>query len=148
MTNLFKTTLLQAAWAPALVFVFYTVAAKVFNAYNLYPWLDIPTHFCGGLAITYFFFTAIANSQAMIGSIPKVVQLTLSVGLTAISAIVWEFLEYLVAYLFLGSKFNMGVTDTLSDLLFGLVGAVFMVAFVSRHPLYKKMKRIFGGNAD
>jgi len=92
---------------------FFAVAAKVFNAYNLYPWLDIATHFCGGLAITYFFAIAIANSQALIGSIPKVVQQTLSVGLTAISAIVWEFLEYLEHY-FLGAKFNLGVTDTLS----------------------------------
>jgi hypothetical protein len=147
MKILFKKTLQQAAWAPVLVLVCYAVAAKVFNAYNLYPWLDIPTHFCGGLAITYFFLTAIANSQAMIGSIPKVVQLTLSVGLTAISAIVWEFLEHLARLFFLGSEFNLGVTDILSDLLFGMVGAVFMVAIESRHPLYKKMKRIFGGNA-
>jgi len=73
----------------------------------------------------------------MIGSIPKAVQLTLSVGLTAISAIVWEFLEYL-SDLFLGSKLNLGVTDTLSDLFFGLLGAVFMVAFVSRSKRFKE----------
>jgi hypothetical protein len=128
MKHFLKTTFRQAAWAPAVVLIFYAIAAKGFNAYILYPWLDIPSHFCGGLAITHLFCTTIRNSQPLIGIIPKVIQLTLAVGLTAISAIVWEFIEYLSDF-FLGSKLNLGVNDTLSDLFFGLLGAVFIVAF-------------------
>ena len=48
MTALLSRTLKQAAWAPVAVFIFYAVAAKGFNAYLLHPWLDMPTHFCGG----------------------------------------------------------------------------------------------------
>jgi hypothetical protein len=45
MRNWLKDTLQQAAWALLTVFVLFVLAAKGFNAYNLYPWLDMPTHF-------------------------------------------------------------------------------------------------------
>ncbi len=123
LANSFK----QAAWAPLTVVVLYAVAAKGFNAYLLYPWLDIPTHFCGGVAITYFFLTCTAHFQALAGRIPKLIQLPLSLGLTAIMAAAWEFLEYL-SDVALGTKMNLGVSDTLSDLFFGLLGGFLMVA--------------------
>ncbi len=129
-----QSTFRQAAWAPLAVFIFYAVAAKGFNAYIQYPWLDMPTHFCGGMAITYFFAVAIACAQTRIGAIPKLVQLLLSVGLTAVTAVVWEFLEFSSDFI-LGTKMNLGVSDTLSDLFFGLLGAVVVairLAFPSR----------------
>lgn len=119
-------TFRQAAWAPLAVFVFYAVAAKGFNAYILYPWLDMPTHFCGGLAITYFYLVAGTHSQALTGRIPKPVHLLMALGLTAITAVVWEFLEY-SSDVMLGTKMNLGVADTLSDLFFGLAGGAAMV---------------------
>ena len=127
-------TFRQAAWAPILVFIFYAIAAKGFNAYILYPDLDIPTHFCGGLAITYFFLVGIGYSQDLIGAMPRIVQSTLCVGLTAITAVVWEFLEF-ASDTVLGTKMNLGVSDTLSDLFFGLLGATVMVAFASHIKL-------------
>ena len=126
-----KNTFQQAAWAPLLVFILYAVAAKGFNAYILYPWFDIPTHFCGGVAITYFFLAAIHHAQAKIGHIPKLIQLLLSLGLTAITAVVWEFLEF-SSDIALGTKMNLGVSDTLSDLFFGLLGGLVMVAVAAR----------------
>ena len=115
-----------------VVFVFYAVAAKVFHANILYPWLDMPAHFCGGMAITYFFLAAAAHSQARIGRIPRLIQLLLSLGLTAITAVVWEFLEF-SSDSALGTKMNLGVSDTLSDLLFGLLGGVVMAAIAIRY---------------
>ncbi len=122
-----RNTFHQAAWAPLIVFGFYAAAAKGFSAYLLYPWLDMPTHFCGGLAITYFFLAAIAHSQVQIGHIPRLIHLLASLGLTAITAVVWEFVEF-SADVALGTKMNLGVSDTLSDLFFGLLGGVVMVA--------------------
>ena len=126
-----RSTFQQAAWAPLVVFIFYAVAAKGFNAYIRFPWLDIPTHFCGGVAITYFFSVAIAHSQVRLGCIPNFIQLLLSVGLTAITAVVWEFLEF-SADMALGTKMNLGVSDTLSDLFFGLLVGTVMVAITAR----------------
>lgn len=126
-----KNAFQQAAWAPLAVFVFYAVAAKGFGAYLLFPWLDMPTHFCGGLAITYFFLAAIAHSQVQIGRIPRLIHLLASLGLTAITAVVWEFIEF-SADIALGTRMNLGVSDTLSDLFFGLLGGVVMIAVVAR----------------
>ena len=114
-------TLRQAAWAPLAVFLFYAVAAKGFNAYILYPWLDMPTHFCGGLAITWFYLAAGTHGQVLAGPVPRPVILLMSLGLTALTAVLWEFLEYLSDVL-LHTQMNLGVADTLSDLLFGLLG--------------------------
>ena len=126
-----KNTFQQAAWAPLTVFVLYAVAAKGFNAYIIYPWFDIPTHFCGGVAITYFFLSATQHAQAKIGHVPKLIRLLLSLGLTAITAVVWEFLEF-SSDIMLGTKMNLGVSDTLSDLFFGLLGGLVMVAVAAR----------------
>jgi hypothetical protein len=126
MRSWLKRTFQEAAWAPLAVFCFYAVAAKGFNAYILYPWLDMPTYFVGGIAITYFFRIGTAHAQEVVGSIPRSIQLVLSLGLTAVTTVVWEFLEFLADITF-GTHMNLGVSDTLSDLLFGLLGALVVV---------------------
>jgi len=133
MKEWLRNTFQQAAWAPLSVFVFYAVAAKGFNAYIIYPWLDMPTHFCGGLAITYFYLTASTHVQPLVGQFPKIVQQFLSLGLTAITAVVWEFLEFF-SDVVLGTKVNLGVSDTLSDLFFGLLGGLVIVVV---HGLFR-----------
>jgi len=117
-------TFKRAAWAPLLVFVLFVAGAKITDIYLLYPDFDMPTHFCGGMAMTYFYLVAICLSQNLIGKVPDLIKLALSLSLTAVTAIIWEFLEYL-SDISLGSKLNLGVTDILSDLLFGLLGALF-----------------------
>jgi len=127
MQSWLKHTFQETAWAPLAVFCFYAVAAKGFNVYILYPWLDMPTHFVGGIAITYFFRVGTVHAQELVGSIPRSIQLVLSLGLTAVTAVVWEFLEFLSDIIF-GTHMNLGVSDILSDLLFGLLGALVVVA--------------------
>ena len=116
----------EAGWVPWLVFAFYVVAAKGSNAYIAYPWLDIPTHFCGGAAIAYFLLAAITHVQTLLGNIPRAIRHLLAFSMTAVVAVVWEFLEYSSDVL-LGTKMNLGVADTLSDLFFGLLGATVVV---------------------
>lgn len=126
-------SLRNAAWAPLTVFIFYAVAAKGFDAYLIYPWLDIPTHFCGGMAITYFYMVAVAHSQNLLDPFPKLIQLILSLGLTAISAVIWEFLEFSSDAMW-NTKMNLGVSDTLSDLFFGLLGGIVVITFAAMKP--------------
>lgn len=121
MITALKITLKQAAWAPLTVFAVYALVAKGFGIGAKLPWLDIPAHFVGGAVTTYFFAVAVFNFQIATGKIPAVIQLALSIGLTAVAAIVWEFLEYGSDFLF-GTTINLGVSDTLSDLFFGLLG--------------------------
>ena len=116
-------------WALAVVLVFWATAAKCFHAYIHHPWLDMPTHFAGGMAISYFFSAAIEEAAEFLGQTPLPIRLISSVGLTALAAVVWEFLEFL-SDRFLQSHLNLGVTDTLSDLFFGVTGGVVTAAVI------------------
>lgn len=147
MRNWIMGTLRQAAWAPLIVFAFYAIAAKGYNAYVTAPSLDMPTHFFGGMAMTYFYMAAINNSQSLVGIIPRLIQMFLSIGLIAITAILWEFLEY-ASDLALNTKMNLGVSDTLSDLFFGLFGGVIFVtaySYLSGRPSLYKLARVADG---
>ena len=130
MKNLVKQTFLTAAWAPLAVFIFYVSVSIGTNAFVLHPWFDMPAHFLGGFAITYFFRVGIANSQEVVGQIPAQIQLLLAIGLTSIAAVIWEFLEY-IADLTLGTNWSWGLTDTLTDLFLGLLGAIVFVVINS-----------------
>jgi len=119
-------TLRRAGWAPGLVLAFWAIAAKGFDAYLRYPYLDMPTHFAGGAACAYVLGVALVNLEPVVGRIPVLVRLTLALSLTALAAVIWEFLEFGSDTL-LGSHLNLGVTDTLSDLFFGILGATVVV---------------------
>lgn len=119
----------QAAWAPWLVF-FSAAAMTASGAYASHPELDMPTHFVGGIAITYFFSVSISRSEDLVGPIPTAIQRVLAISLTSTASIVWEFMEFLVD-VNLGTRMNNGVSDTLCDFLFGLLGAIFLVLLES-----------------
>ncbi len=140
MNHWLVNTLKQAAWAPLGVFVFYAVAAKPFSAYLRWPWLDMPTHFMGGMAIAYFFIVAIKHAQSVVGLIPRSIRMLLAFGLTSVTAIVWELLEFASDRL-LGTLMNLGVADTLSDLFFGLCGGAVMAVMSMYASSTRKFRR-------
>ena len=87
----------------------------------------MPTHFFGGAACAYLFDVGLAHAEPLIGRVHIAIRVALALSLTALCAVIWEFLEFL-SNLFLGSRLNLGVTDTLSDLFFGIFGATVLVA--------------------
>ena len=123
-------TLRQAAWAPLSVFLFYLLARSV-QLYKLVPIMDIPTHFLGGVVITFFYRTAIRHSQKLVGAIPLPVQVLFAFTCTATTTIFWEFYEYIFDYFF-GTQMVRGVTDTTVDFFVGLLGALVLSLFYRR----------------
>jgi hypothetical protein len=120
-------TIRQAAWAPVSVLTFCVIVAKAFNGYLLFPSLDIPTHFIGGVAGSYFLCRLIANLESVFGRIPRLIQsLFVCTGVGTV-AMCWEFSEF-VADRVLGTTMQLGLHDTLSDLFFGLLGSVVFLA--------------------
>lgn len=116
-------SLRQGFWAPGLVLVFWAVAAKAFAAYLRWPWLDMPTHFIGGVAAAYFVDVCALQATAFLGPLHRLFRVLLAVGLVGTFAVLWEFAEY-GSDRFLGSHLNLGVEDTLHDLFFGLAGGL------------------------
>lgn len=127
-------TLREAAWAPISVFGLYWVGL-IFDLYQLFPRLDIPTHFLGGVVITYFYRSAIRHSQKLVGEIPFSIQILFAITCTGTTTIFWEFYENF-ADTFLHTNMVRGLQDTIMDLFVGLLGAlVFSVIYRSRsHP--------------
>ena len=120
-------TLREAAWAPLAVFIFYRIARSL-QLFILFPPLDIPTHFLGGIVITYFYRVAIRRSQAVVGEIPLPVQILFAVTCAGTTTILWEFYENISDYFF-HTQMVRGVTDTIVDLFVGLMGALVVSLF-------------------
>ena len=121
-SNWVFTTLREAAWAPLGVFSLYLVALH-FQVFKLFPLADIPTHFLGGVAITYFYRVAIRRSQILAGEIPFLVQVLFAFTCTGTTTIFWEWHEY-VSDFFFNTQMIRGVTDTIVDFFIGLMGAL------------------------
>src|SRR6266498_2902650 len=109
-----KTSLRESAWAPLCVMVLYLSGLAV-HLYDLFPVLDIPSHFMGGIAITYFYRSAIRNSRRLLGETPHPIQVLLAFALTGTTTILWEFYEFITDF-FLGTHKIRGLEDTLTDL--------------------------------
>src|ERR1041384_7803970 len=57
------STIREAAWAPAIIFVAHLIASRVLHAYERYPPLDIPMHYLGGVVIAFFYHRASINAS-------------------------------------------------------------------------------------
>ena len=130
LLNWIFVTLLEAAWAPLGVICFYAIGLA-FDLYDLFPPLDIPSHLLGGAAITYFYRSAIRNSQTIVRDIPDLIQTLLAFTCTGTTIIFWEFYENGLDY-FLGTHMVRGLEDTLQDMLLGLMGALVFSLFYKR----------------
>ena len=136
--NLGIVTIRKSAWAPLGVFGIY-VLGKALGAYRIISWLDVPTHILGGIAITYFFYTAIVEAQSIVGKTPLSIQAIFAFTSTGTAAVLWEFIEITLDLLF-GVRLNSSLERTLLDLFSGLVGGfIFSLSYwllrVRRHEV-------------
>ncbi len=122
LVNWMSITLREAAWAPLSIIAFYVIGLAL-HLYDLFPPLDLPSHLLGGVAITYFFRSAIKNSQSLVGDIPIPIQIIFAFTCTGTTIIFWEFYENLLD-LFFGTHMVRGLEDTIMDMLLGLLGAL------------------------
>jgi len=130
ITNWIVATLRESAWAPLGIIGVYIVGLAL-DLYDLFPPLDIPTHFAGGVAITYFYRSAIRNSQQFIGAVPLPVQILFAFTCTGTTIILWEFYENAFDFLF-GTHMVRGLEDTVVDMFVGLAGALALSLFYRR----------------
>ena len=116
-------TLREAAWAPLLVVCWVVLVERLFDLFMRFPWIDIPTHFLGGVAVAYFFWRACANAQSAARPFANVGHAVVSLAGTATLSILWELFEFLGDHL-LGAHMQHGLADTWSDIFFSLAGGV------------------------
>ena len=123
-------SLRETAWGPLSIFVAYLLGLA-FHLFKLFPPLDIPFHFLGGVVITYFYRAVIRNSQKLIGEIPISIQVLFAFTCTGTTTILWEFYENILDF-FIGTHMVRGLQDTIMDLFLGLFGALVFSLFYKR----------------
>ena len=122
-------TVRRGIWLPLGVFLLHEACAHACgNLYDLWPPLDIPMHFLGGVAIAHFgaeFFRQSAERGLIrIGS--DLMATGLVLALTMSAATVWEYAEWVSDHT-LGTQAQKGLDDTLFDTLVGFLGGSLFV---------------------
>jgi hypothetical protein len=120
----------EAAWAPLSVLGIYALGLT-FHLFKLFPLLDIPVHFLGGVVITYFYRAAIRQGQRLVGEIPYPVQVLFAFTCTGTTTILWELYENILDF-FAGTHMVRGLQDTILDLFVGLLGGLVLSLFYRR----------------
>jgi hypothetical protein len=116
---------------PVVIVLALHLVATVFCLYFYMRWLDIPMHLLGGAATAYLSLGILMHIKGLykIKKQTLVLDALFVVGITAFVAISWEFYEYASDYI-LHAHLQIGLEDTLKDLLNGLVGsAVFALIY-------------------
>lgn len=96
------------------------------KVYEVWAPVDIPMHFLGGVSITYFFWKSISicESNSLIHPLQTRIKSVLTLSLTGSTTVLWEFAEYIADHT-ICSGVQLGLEDTLLDMLLGILGAVF-----------------------
>jgi len=112
-------------WLPAVVFLAHVVCAHVVDVYRLWPPVDIPLHFAGGFAIAFFISGTLETlgDENVVRRPDWIVHLLLTFGLTCAAALFWEFAEW-TADRALGMSCQLGLDDTMGDMLMGVIGGI------------------------
>jgi hypothetical protein len=76
----------------------------------------------GGLAVAYFFYGAVQLLPHWLGNLSHLGNLLLTFTLSCTVAVFWEFGEF-AADQFFGSHIQQTLSETMVDLLLGVVGA-------------------------
>ena len=131
MSNVLRTCwkiLKVGGWAPLLVFATHVFIDRVLDAYSLWPPIDVPMHFLGGMAIAFFIsrcFQVLPREAAQKGRI-VVLELLLVGSLTASAAVFWEFSEFTVDQLF-HSNIQISLANTMKDMSMGIFGSIVFI---------------------
>ena len=115
-------------WIPFLVFTAHLLLSRVLYLYKLWPSIDIPMHFLGGVAIAFFVSRCFQLMPRVSVKRSRVVLLELLLigSLTASAAVFWEFAEFSYDQLF-GTNIQISLANTMQDMAMGILGAIVFI---------------------
>lgn len=96
--------------------------------YEKYAYLDDIFHFLGGSSIAFFI---LRSMSILLPQNTTKLKITLTILLTFIIALLWEVMEFSCDTL-LGTQLQMGVIDTIIDLVIGTTGAACVTVGTSK----------------
>jgi len=129
-----RVAVIKVGWIPVVVFVFHHVVARVFDAYNAIPLLDVPMHFLGGVAIGIFFWVLFNSdeSKKTVGKLTFLGQYLVPMMGVFVAVSLWEFAEWSTDYLGM-SQAQLSVDDTMLDMFLGVCGGVVAILYSKQY---------------
>ncbi len=121
-----KSKIIKAFYFPALVLLIHLVLVPL-KTYTLLPWFDIPMHFLGGFAValTSLSLLKLAKENNLIKLNSKIQPLIILSSVSLIATL-WELFEFAIDHL-TNFQAQLGLADTMLDLLMGLIGAISLI---------------------
>jgi hypothetical protein len=131
--------LLKIFWFPLSVYITHLVFTYLLDAYTLFPWIDIPMHYLGGLSMAYSLLLVLSElqHQQVIKPLERIIELLLIFSLVTTAAVFWEFSEF-TADQILGTNGQISLKNTMKDLFVGVIGALSVVGYVTMTTFRKK----------
>jgi len=122
---------------PLFVYIF-SIFLIYFDVYNILSWIDIPMHLLGGFSVgvAYFYCIKYFESRNFLRT-NGFFKMLFVLSLVALTAVLWEFHEFLVDYFF-GTNWQKGIADTMLDLFMGILGGFVAAVFL----IFKEEKTI------
>jgi hypothetical protein len=126
---------------PALVLLAHVVVSKLLNLYIVFPNLDIPFHYVGGLSIAYTSTQILSYlEREKIATAPqRVLFLILIFSLTATATVFWEFMEFIGDRL-MDTNIQVSLANTMQDQFMGILGGATWI-FIYHRRLDKTANR-------
>ncbi|HEX9838852.1 MAG TPA: hypothetical protein VGA72_05870 [Anaerolineales bacterium] len=123
---------------PITVLLVHLIASKVLNLYMIFPDLDIPFHYIGGLSIAYTSVQILSylEKEKISTKLNKVLFLVLIFSLTATATVLWEFAEFIGDQL-LDTNIQISLANTMQDQFMGILGGATWVLIY-----FKKFEKI------
>ena len=121
-------------WAPVSVVILHgLIVNSILNLYKIWPPIDMPMHFLGGLA--FALFVSRCFQELPRGTVQRsrsvVLELLLIGSLTATAAVFWEFTEFTTDQLF-NRNVQVSLANTMRDMALGITGSIAFIVIRSR----------------
>ncbi len=113
--------LIHCFYTPVLVFLLHLMFGQL-KIYSVFVWADMPMHLLGGMSIAYSCILVFRKIKEKVVIHDRFFEILIIVALVGLSAILWEFYEFVMDIL-LKTNFN-SLNDTLLDFFLGLVGGL------------------------
>ena len=132
------TAFLKMLTLPIIVFGVHILLSKTVDMYGLFPWIDIPMHFVGGMTMTttlIMWYKALQHINVipqMHGAITKLFLFTATSTIT----IFWEFAEFSTD-VFFGTHAQVSIPDTMKDMFLGMMGGLLIISLFQVFPIIK-----------
>jgi hypothetical protein len=124
---------------PAAVFLSHLTVSRILNLYSLFPHIDIPFHFLGGLSIacTSAKILAYLEQEKFIARLNGSIFTILLIWTTAAAAVLWEFMEFTGDQLF-HTNIQVSLANTMQDQFMGILGGLTLAFLYGRRQVLQE----------